>query len=170
MFFGALDLWAPCFPPPPSSSRPLLPPSPRYRARSTEGGGRGGGGGGDDDDDGDGDDDDDDDDDGDDDDDDDVDDDVVVVVVFVVVIFLLGMRVRCDARFGERTMKYGGGVGEGMRPGGLRFWRIPYPMRAVAIPVADPQLEVHWLPDPGFLIQGFLIQGLRRRLRLRSSA
>ena len=35
-------------------------------------------------------------------------------------------------------------------------------MRAVAIPMADPQLEFHWLPDPRFLIQGFLIQGLRR--------
>ena len=34
---------------------------------------------------------------------------VVVVVVFDVVVilllFLVGMRVRCDARFGERTMK-----------------------------------------------------------------
>ena len=35
-------------------------------------------------------------------------------------------------------------------------------MRAVAIPTADPQLEPRWVPDPGFLIQGFLIQGLRR--------
>ena len=35
-------------------------------------------------------------------------------------------------------------------------------MGAVVIPMADPQLEFHWLPDPGFLIQGFLIQGLRR--------
>ena len=35
-------------------------------------------------------------------------------------------------------------------------------MRAVAIPMADRQLEFHWLPDPGFPIQGFLIQGPRR--------
>ena len=35
-------------------------------------------------------------------------------------------------------------------------------MRAAAIPRADPQLEFHWLPDPGFLIQGFLIQCLHR--------
>ena len=28
-------------------------------------------------------------------------------------------------------------------------------MSAVAILMADPQLEFHWLPDPGFLIQGF---------------
>ena len=35
-------------------------------------------------------------------------------------------------------------------------------MRAAAIPMADPRLEPHWLPDPGFLIQGFLVQGLRR--------
>ena len=35
-------------------------------------------------------------------------------------------------------------------------------MRVVAVPVADPQLELRWLPDPGFLIQGFLIQCLRR--------
>ena len=35
-------------------------------------------------------------------------------------------------------------------------------MRAVAVPMADPQLEFHWIPDPGFLIQGFLIQCLHR--------
>ena len=35
-------------------------------------------------------------------------------------------------------------------------------MRVVAIPMADPQLELHWVPDPGILIQGFLIQCLRR--------
>ena len=35
-------------------------------------------------------------------------------------------------------------------------------MRAAATPVADPQLEFRWLLDPGFLMQGFLIQGLRR--------
>ena len=35
-------------------------------------------------------------------------------------------------------------------------------MRAAAVPVADPQLEFHWLPDRGFLIQGFLIQCLHR--------
>ena len=35
-------------------------------------------------------------------------------------------------------------------------------IRAAAIPTADLQLELHWLPDPGFLIQGFLIQGPRR--------
>ena len=35
-------------------------------------------------------------------------------------------------------------------------------MMAVAIPMADPQLEFRWLPDPGFLIRGFLIQGFRR--------
>ena len=35
-------------------------------------------------------------------------------------------------------------------------------MRAVAVPMADPQLELHWIPDPGFLIQGFLVQCLRR--------
>ena len=27
--------------------------------------------------------------------------------------------------------------------------------RAVAVPMADPQLEFHWIPDPGFLIQKF---------------
>ena len=32
-------------------------------------------------------------------------------------------------------------------------------MMAAAGPMADPQLEFHWIPDPGFLIQGFLIQG-----------
>ena len=37
-------------------------------------------------------------------------------------------------------------------------------MRAAAIPMADPQLELHRLPDPGFLIQGFLIQRRRRIL------
>ena len=36
-------------------------------------------------------------------------------------------------------------------------------MRAVAVPMADPQLEFHWTPDPGFLIQGFLIQCPHRR-------
>ena len=41
-------------------------------------------------------------------------------------------------------------------------------MRAVAIPMADPHLELHRLPDPGFLIQGFLIQG-PRRTRISSS-
>ena len=35
-------------------------------------------------------------------------------------------------------------------------------MREVAIPVADPQSEFHRLPDPGSLIQGFLIRGPRR--------
>ena len=35
-------------------------------------------------------------------------------------------------------------------------------MRVVAIPMADPQLELHWVPDPGILIQGFLMQCLRR--------
>ena len=35
-------------------------------------------------------------------------------------------------------------------------------MRAVAVPMADPQLDFHWIPDPGFLIQGFLIQCRRR--------
>ena len=35
-------------------------------------------------------------------------------------------------------------------------------MRAVAVPMADPQLEFHWIPDPGFLIQDFLIQCLHR--------
>ena len=35
-------------------------------------------------------------------------------------------------------------------------------MRAAGIPTADPQLELRRLPDPGFLIQGFLIQCLRR--------
>ena len=35
-------------------------------------------------------------------------------------------------------------------------------MRVAAIPMADSQLEFHWLPDPGFLIQGFLIQGPHR--------
>ena len=35
-------------------------------------------------------------------------------------------------------------------------------MRAVAIPIADPHLEFHWLPNHGFLIQDFLIQGPRR--------
>ena len=34
-------------------------------------------------------------------------------------------------------------------------------MRAVAMPMAEPPLEFHQLPDPGFLIQGFLIQGPR---------
>ena len=38
-------------------------------------------------------------------------------------------------------------------------------MRAVAAPMADPQLEFHWIPDPGFLIQGFLIQCLHRSLQ-----
>ena len=33
-------------------------------------------------------------------------------------------------------------------------------MRAVAVPMADPRLEFHWTPDPGFLIQSFLIQCL----------
>ena len=28
----------------------------------------------------------------------------------------------------------------------------------MAIPVADPQLELRWFPDLGFLVQGFLIQ------------
>ena len=42
-----------------------------------------------------------------------------------------------------------------------RPWKIPYLTRAMAIPMADPQLEFHWLPEPGFLIQGFLIQGFR---------
>ena len=38
-------------------------------------------------------------------------------------------------------------------------------MRAAAMPTADPQLELHWLPDPDFLTQGFLIQCLHRRGR-----
>ena len=50
-----------------------------------------------------------------------------------------------------------------MCPGGFRPWRVPYPMRAAAMPMADPHLVFHWLPDPGFLIQDFLIQGPRRR-------
>ena len=37
-------------------------------------------------------------------------------------------------------------------------------MRAVAVPTADPRLEFHWIPDPGFLIQGFLIQCLHRSI------
>ena len=49
-----------------------------------------------------------------------------------------------------------------MCPGGLRPWRIPHPIRAAGIPAADPQLELRGLPDPGFLIQGFLIQCRRR--------
>ena len=36
-------------------------------------------------------------------------------------------------------------------------------MRAVAIHMAGRQSEFHWRPDLGFLIQGFLIQGLRRK-------
>ena len=52
------------------------------------------------------------------------------------------------------------GPPEGPDPGGL----IPYPMRAVAVPMADPQLEIHWLPDAEFLILGFLIQGPAVRL------
>ena len=35
-------------------------------------------------------------------------------------------------------------------------------MMTAAMPMADPRLEFHWLPDPGFLIQGFLIQCPRR--------
>ena len=31
-----------------------------------------------------------------------------------------------------------------------------------ARPSFDPELEFRWLPDPGFLIEGFLIQCLRR--------
>ena len=31
--------------------------------------------------------------------------------------------------------------------------------------MADPHLDYHWLPDPGFLIQFFLIQGPRRSCR-----
>ena len=46
---------------------------------------------------------------------------------------------------------------EGPGPGGFL-----YLMRAVAAPVADPQLELRWLPDPGSLIQCFLVQCHRR--------
>ena len=35
-------------------------------------------------------------------------------------------------------------------------------MRAVAVPMTDPHMELPLIPDPGFLTQGFLIQGLRR--------
>ena len=38
------------------------------------------------------------------------------------------------------------------------------------MPMADPQLEFHWLPDPGFLIQGFLIHGPRRITEAQSKA
>ena len=37
-------------------------------------------------------------------------------------------------------------------------------MRAAPTPMADPQLEFHWLLDPGFLIHGFLLQDLRRTM------
>ena len=63
--------------------------------------------------------------------------------------------------FSSSHPSYGGGVGYGLRPGGFRLWRIPYLRRVAALPIADPPLgplEVHWLPDRGFLIQGFLIQ------------
>ena len=40
-------------------------------------------------------------------------------------------------------------------------WRVPYPMRAAAIPMADLQLRLPGLPGPRFRIQGFVIQGLR---------
>ena len=33
---------------------------------------------------------------------------------------------------------------------------------------ADPRLEFHWLPDPGFLSQGFLIQCPRRASAINS--
>ena len=42
-------------------------------------------------------------------------------------------------------------------------------MMAVAVPMGDPQLEFHWISDPGFLIQDFLIQCLHRMVNMMPS-
>eukprot|EP00959_Pyramimonas_sp_CCMP1952_P092834 1942713-Pyramimonas_sp.AAC.1 len=53
-----------------------------------------------------------------------------------------------------------------MRPGGSRPWGVPRSMIAVVGSMADPRLERHPLPDPGFRIEGFLIQCPRRSVAI----
>eukprot|EP00959_Pyramimonas_sp_CCMP1952_P253731 5300967-Pyramimonas_sp.AAC.1 len=45
-----------------------------------------------------------------------------------------------------------------MAPGGFRPWGTPYLRWTALLSMADPRSEFHRLPDPGFLIEGLLIQ------------
>ena len=45
---------------------------------------------------------------------------------------------------------------EASDPGGFLL------IKALAMPLIDPPLEIHWLPDLRFLIQGFLRQSPRQ--------